>query len=580
MEDMVALEGVSWKYEPTQDWIINQLNLRVKKGELLLVTGPNGSGKTTLSIMLNALIPYNYRDGTLKGTVSIVGKDTATTSVAELSQTVGMVFQEVEAQFLTLSVEDELVFGPENLGVPREEIKKRLEWVLKLLKLEGYNEKSPFELSGGQKQRVAIGAALMTLPKILVLDEPTSDIDPLGKVEVLSTIRELKESLNMTIVLVEHLTDDAALLADRVLLLKDGRLILEGTPREFFGDVDTLKKNGVEPPQVSQVSYALRDKIPYATVPLTVDEFVQHIAPKINAAKTNLKGPPAFDQEPQASQLSDSEPLIELKDLWHTYPDGTVALKGVNLTVPKKGPIIALLGQNGSGKTTLAKHLNGILKPTKGEVIVDRLNTLSASRKELVQRVGYVFQNPDHQIANNTVVKEVSYGLENLGLSEEEINQRVKDVLEFLDITQYANEQPFLLPKGIRQRTVIASILAMRPSVIVVDEPTTGQDAVNSRVIMDMLKGLHAQGYQIILITHNMNIAAEYCGRTIVMSEGQILADGPTRSVFSQTDILKRAYLQPPPVCRASQELSKRLQTSFTALSVSELERFLENLIN
>jgi len=580
MDDMVAMEGVSWKYEPTQDWIINQLNLRVKKGELLLVTGPNGSGKTTFCTMLNALIPYNYRDGTLKGRVAIVGKDTATTTVAELSQTVGMVFQEVEAQFLTLSVEDELVFGPENLGVPREEIQKRLDWVLKLLKLEGYNEKSPFELSGGQKQRVAIGAALMTLPQILVLDEPTSDIDPLGKVEVLSTIRDLKESLNMTIILVEHLTDDAALLADRALLLKDGRLILEGPPREFFGEVDTLKKNGVEPPQVSQVSFALRDKIPYAAVPLTVDEFVQHISPKIDAAKTNLKGQPAFDQEAQASQLSDSEPLIELKDLWHTYPDGTVALKGVNLTVPKKGPIIALLGQNGSGKTTLAKHLNGILKPTKGEVIVDRMNTLSAKRKDLVQRVGYVFQNPDHQIANNSVVKEVSYGLENLGLSEEEINQRVKDVLQFLDITQYADEQPFLLPKGIRQRTVIASILAMRPSVIVVDEPTTGQDAVNSRIIMDMLKGLHAQGYQIILITHNMNIAAEYCGRTIVMSEGRILADGPTRSVFSQTDILKRAYLQPPPVCRASQELSKRLQTSFTALSVSELEKFLANLIS
>lgn len=255
-------------------------------------------------------------------------------------------------------------------------------------------------------------------------------------------------------------------------------------------------------------------------------------------------------------------------------------MKGVNLTVPKKGPIIALLGQNGSGKTTLAKHLNGILKPTKGKVIVDRLNTLSAKRKDLVQRVGYVFQNPDHQIANNSVVKEVSYGLENLGLSEEEINQRVKDVLQFLDITQYADEQPFLLPKGIRQRTVIASILAMRPSVIVVDEPTTGQDAVNSRVIMDMLKGLHAQGYQIILITHNMNIAAEYCGRTIVMSEGKILADGPTRSVFSQTDILKHTYLQPPPVCRASQELSKKLQTGFTALSVSELEKFLANLID
>jgi energy-coupling factor transporter ATP-binding protein EcfA2 len=420
----------------------------------------------------------------------------------------------------------------------------------------------------------------MTLPKILVLDEPTSDVDPLGKVEVLSTIRDLKESLNMTIVLVEHLTDDVALLADRVGLLKDGRLILEGPPREFFGNVEMLKKNGVEPPQVSQVSFALRGKFPYTAVPLTVDEFVQSITPKINATKRDLKSTPAFDQDAPVSQPSDNEPLIELRDLWHTYPDGTVALKGVNLRIPKRGPIIALLGQNGSGKTTLAKHLNGILKPTKGDVIIDGLNTSLANRKELVQRVGYVFQNPDHQIANNTVAKEVSYGLENLGLSAEEVNQRVKDVLEFLDITRYANEQPFLLAKGIRQRTVIASILAMRPYVIVVDEPTTGQDAVNSRIIMEMLKVLHAQGYQIILITHNMNIAAEYCGRTIVMSEGRVLADGPTRSVFSQANILKRAYLQPPPVCRASQELSKRLQTDFMALSVSELERVLEDLVD
>jgi len=577
LEDIVTFEDVSWKYEETQDWVISQLNLRVKQGEFLLVTGPNGSGKTTLGTMLNALIPYNYRYGTLKGRITVAGKDTAATSVAEFSQIVGMVFQEVEAQFLTLSVEDELVFGPENLGVSREEIQRRLDWVLKLLKLEGYNEKSPFELSGGQKQRVAIGAALMTLPKILVLDEPTSDIDPLGKVEVLATIRDLRESLNMTIILVEHLTDDVALLADRVLLLKDGRLILEGAPREFFGSVDTLKKNGVEPPQVSQVSFALRNKLSNAAIPLTVDEFVQLIAPKINLAKTSSKRQPTFDAS--TPEQSEGGQLIELKDLWHTYPDGTVALKGVDLSIPRKGPMVALLGQNGSGKTTLAKHLNGILKPTKGCVNVDGLDTRSANRKDLVQKVGYVFQNPDHQIANNTVFKEVSYGLENLGLSQDQINERVKNVLEFLDITSYANEQPFLLQKGIRQRTVIASILAMRPSVIVVDEPTTGQDAVNSRVIMEMLKGLHAQGYQIVLITHNMNIAAEYCGRTIVMSEGRILADGPTRSVFSQAEILKRAYLQPPPVCRASQNLSSKLQTDFMALSVSELENVLENLI-
>lgn len=580
MEDIVTLEEVSWKYGETEDWAINQLNLRVGRGEFLLVTGPNGSGKTTLCSMLNALIPFNYRDGTLKGRITVMGKDTATTSIAEFSQIVGMVFQEVEAQFLTLSVEDELVFGPENLGVPRQEIQRRLDWVLKLLKLEGYNEKSPFELSGGQKQRVAIGAALTTLPKILVLDEPTSDIDPLGKVEVLATIRDLKESLNMTIILVEHLTDDVGLLADRVVLLRDGKLILEGPPREFFGNVETLKKNGVEPPQVSQVSFALRNKLPYTAIPLTVDEFVQSIVPKIDVGKKNLKSQPSSSQEAAGSPTSKSEQLIELRDLWHTYPDGTVALKGVNLTIPKKGPIIALLGQNGSGKTTLAKHLNGILKPTKGYLLVDGFDTRSADRKELVQRVGYVFQNPDHQIANSTVAKEVSYGLENLGLSEEEINERVKHVLKFLDITRYANEQPFLLPKGIRQRTVIASILAMRPSVIVVDEPTTGQDAVNSRVIMEMLKALHAQGYQIILITHNMNIAAEYCGRTVVMSEGGILADGPTRAVFSQADILKRAYLRPPPVCRASQDLSSRVKTDFMALSVPELENVVESLID
>jgi energy-coupling factor transport system ATP-binding protein len=379
----------------------------------------------------------------------------------------------------------------------------------------------------------------------------------------------------MTIILVEHLTDDVALLADRVLLLKDGKLILEGPPREFFSNVEKLKSNGVEPPQVSQVSLALKSKIPNLGTPLTVDEFVQSVVPRVDVTKASLVSS-AFDTG-TPPVLGDGT-LIELRDLGHTYPDGTVALKGVDLTVPKKGPMIALLGQNGSGKTTLAKHLNGILKPSKGSVIVDGLDTRSANRKELVQKVGYVFQNPDHQIANNTVSKEVSYGLENLGLSEEEINERVKNVLEFLDITRYASEQPFLLPKGIRQRTVIASILAMRPSVIVVDEPTTGQDAMNSRVIMEMLKGLHAQGYQIILITHNMNIAAEYCGRTVVMSEGRILADGPTRSVFSQADIMKRAYLRPPPVCRVSLELSEKLRTNFMALSI--LDKVLENLVS
>jgi len=524
---------------------------------------------------LNGLIPHSYPVGEFKGDVVISDNiNTKNYSVAETSKRVGLVFQDVETQFVTMSVEDELVFGPEIRGLSRKEIDKRLNWVLKIMRLEGLSDKAPFDISGGQKQRTAIGAALMNMPEILVLDEPTAELDPLGKVEVLESIKNLNKELGITVILIEHMTEETAAMADRVLFLYGGKIIDEGKPDEIFQKVDYLKSKGVKPPQVTELFYLLKKAgLPLRSLPITFNEARSKVFELLKSTHVPSKAPQQGSAKLRAPSQK-SEPFANLSDVTFVYPDGTLALQEASLKVFKDDPMIGIIGQNGSGKTTLAKLLAGILKPSKGKVILGDLDTLKAHMTEIVRKVGYVFQNPDHQISSNTVKEEVSLGPKNLGLTGRELEKRVMETMIVLEIEEFADENPFLLPKGVRQRIAIASVLAMKPEIIIVDEPTTGQDFKGSYIIMDILAKLHKRGHKIIVITHNMNLVAEYCGRSIVVDKGRIVLDGPTSLVFTQEGVLKRTYLRPPQITSLSNVLS-RLGISPGVTTVEKLSEIL-----
>jgi energy-coupling factor transport system ATP-binding protein len=577
MASIIKLSDVWWKYEKDKDWVLKGINVDIKKGEFVLIVGPNLAGKTTLAMCFNGLVPHSYPAGEFKGNVIISNNiDTRNYTVAEISKKVGLVFQDVETQFVTMSVEDELVFGPEIRGLSREEIGRRLKWVLKIMRLEGLSDKAPFDISGGQKQRAAIGAALMNMPEILVLDEPTTELDPLGKAEVLESIKQLNKELGITVILIEHLTEETAPMADRVLFLYDGKIIDEGKPDDIFQRVDHLKSKGVKPPQVTELFYLLKKAgVPLKKLPITFDEAESKLFELLRPTSATFKTPKIKTTELRVFNQK-SEPIADLSDVTFVYPDGTLALQEVSLKIFRDDPMIGIIGQNGSGKTTLAKLLAGILKPTKGRVFLGDLDTTKAHMAEIGRKVGYVFQNPDHQISSNTVREEVSLGPRNLGLAGLELERRVIETMKDLEIEEFAGENPFLLPKGVRQRIAIASVLAMKPRIIIVDEPTTGQDFKSSYTIMDKLTQLHKRGHKIIVITHNMSLVAEYCGRSIVIDKGRIVLDGPTGFVFMQEDVLKRTSLKPP----QATSLSNILSSIGIPAGVTSVEKLSEILIN
>ncbi|MEM3754420.1 MAG: energy-coupling factor ABC transporter ATP-binding protein, partial [Candidatus Bathyarchaeia archaeon] len=325
---------------------------------------------------------------------------------------------------------------------------------------------------------------------------------------------------------------------------------------------------GVRPPQVCELSVKIEKQknINFDSFPLTVDEAYKTYINALSLKKINKQS--RLDSINSFNKAKDL-PIIEVEDLWHTYPNGIHAIQGISLKI-YKGEFLAIIGQNGSGKTTLVKHFNGLLKPTKGKVIVGGVNTLKSTVGMLSRKVGYVFQNPDHQIFATSVYEEIAYGPKNMKLSKEEIDKRVKEALNFVGLEGYEEKNPFLLNKGERQRIAFASIFAMRPQVFIVDEPTTGQDYQGSENMMKMLKKLNEKGCTIIIITHDMRIVAEYAQRIIVLSNGKILADGPTRAIFSQPELLKKSFLAPPQITQLSQKLVDYGFKPYT-LSVDEM---------
>jgi len=535
MDKIVSINDLSFRYPQSDSYVLNNINLEVKKGEFIGLAGKSGCGKSTLLYHLCGIIPHAV-NGHKEGKVKVCGLDTAEHEIPELSTHVGMVFQNPEVQLFSVTVEDEVAFIAENLNYPVGKIRKRLDFSLDAVGIDDLRERYPFELSGGEKQRVAIASAISVKPEVLVLDEPTSELDSHGTEMVLEVLHRLNQA-GMTIILAEHHLDEVACYLDRLIVMDDGRIIADDEPRTIFQD-RIFESIGLRPPQTVEMGLRLGS----SKLPLSVNE-------ALDIFKTIPVIPRGIvNQKVQGEEIVEIDRIVEIKDLNFLYGDKKV-LRSVNLSI-NKGEMVGLLGPNGSGKTTLALLMMGLLKPDQGLVRVDGLDP-QKDRKKLVHRVGFLFQNPEHQLFCDSVYSELTYGFEGGedGFEDQEV---IDEVINRMGLEKFKNNHPLTLSRGERQRVATATALVKKPEIMIIDEPTTGQDWYHVSSFMNLVQKLNQEGVTIILITHDMRVAAEYCQRLVVMRDGSILLDGDTRSVFSEIDILREADLKPTPLTEIS----------------------------
>lgn len=539
---------------PTE--VLNNVSLDIEAGEFVGLLGRVGAGKSTLCLALNGLAPH-ATGGVFRGRVLVGGLSTREQPVARIAQAAGLVFQDPEIQLTQMRVEDEIAFGPENLGLPRAEIAERVDWALHAVGLDDYRDRNPSRLSGGEKQRVAIAATLAMRPQVLVLDEPTANLDPGGKAAVFSVLLRLARQRSIAILLATQDVERIQRYTQRVLVLHDRRVVLDGSPEEVFAHERELKAWGIGLPQMTELSHELSERLGKPFRFSCLSSAVRTIRHALVEGDVMLQAnaAAAIRHTDPASLGSSDGTQITIEQLEFIYPDGTAALRGVDLKI-RAGEFVVLAGPNGSGKTTLAKHLNGLLKPSSGRVLVAGQDTAALRVPQLARSVGYLFQNPDHQIFAPTVREEIAFGLILQGLPADEVTERVDSAMAAHDLTNCADLPPATLSLGQRRQVTLAAVLAARPKILVLDEPTGGLDRRSRSELMVRVAAFSEGGGTVILITHDVRLIAEHAGRVIVMHTGRVLFDGPPTVLFGQRKVLAEARLTVPPVVRLAQRLA------------------------
>lgn len=560
---VIAVRGLRYRYPASlpgreAELVLRGVDLTVARGEFLALMGPTGVGKTTLCLALNGIVPQST-GGVISGEVTVLGHDARRTPVPELARHVGIVYQDPESQLFSATVEAEVAFGPENLGLPPGEIAERVAWALDVVGMRRSRGRPPTRLSGGQKQRVAIAAALAMLPQVLILDEPTAALDPLGRLEVFRVIEQLRSDRSMTIVMVSQDPEHVAAFADRVALMAEGRVVAEGAPADLFHRMELVDRVGVAAPQLAELSVALEQRFGLGRRFLSLDDAEAALratalpAPTPTAEAASCCATPPSQGAVKAGSEG-SRLAVATRGLIYRYDPELPALEGVDLEIADNA-YLGIIGQNGSGKTTLVKHFNGLLRPTEGRVLVFGVDTRQVSVGELARSVGYVFQNPDHQIFCATIREEIAFGPRNLGLSADLVRERVEDALAAFDLEAHADLPPAVLGYGLRRKVSIAAVYAMRPRLLILDEPTAGLDRRSADELMRRVDAMHREGHTIVLVSHDMQLVAAHCRQVLVMDQGRALLQGPPEDVFRQSEALARASLAPPPVAALAQRL-------------------------
>lgn len=566
---MIDVENVTFEYiRRDEDGNVSEiveavknLSLQVQPGEFIGVLGCNGSGKSTFAKLLNALLEPS------EGVITVSGMDTSDNDhVWKIRKNTGMVFQNPDNQIIGTVVEEDIAFGPENLGLESEEIEQRVQEALKTVGMAAYYQESPSHLSGGQKQRIAIAGVLAMHPKSIIFDEATAMLDPQGRKEVLQAVHLLNQEQNITIIYITHDMEEV-IEADRLVVMHEGKLVMEGTPRELFGQGDQLKQYGLTVPLVTEVAGRLHQAgIDCAKDILYPKELTQEINRLKAKSQISKHSQTLVSSQNDLKKVgkSDIEATLTglvLDHVTYEYNPHTIychtALKDINLAI-NKGEFIGIIGHTGSGKSTLIQQMNGLLKPTAGNIFYEGKDIYEKgySRTYLREKVGLVFQYPEHQLFADTVYEDVAFGPKNLKLPLLEVQQRAFQAIKAVGFEDNIYDlSPFELSGGQKRRVAIAGVLAMKPDFLILDEPAAGLDPIGRKNLLEMLKDLNQEGMTIILISHNMEEIAEYAKRIIVMDQGTIALDGKTEEVFQQQEQLQALGLDIPIATKLLQEL-------------------------
>ena len=568
---IIEVENLTVTYKEVQKPTLKNISFTINRGEVTLILGPSGSGKTTLTRCLNGLIPYSY-PAKIEGHIRVAGLDPQQEPLHKISLKVGTVLQNPENQFVGLTVEEDVAFGLENLMVPREKMIQIIDDSLKKVGMLEFKPRVPQELSGGEKQKVAIAGVLAMAPEILIFDEPLANLDPMSADSVLYTINEMNEKYDKTVLIVEHRFEEVLTHLTRlnkVLVIGKGTLRYDGGPEELIRkNADLLTEIGVRLPLYSEIVYKAKKKkeeLKDIPIPVSLDEAVALIKRLIFQKSSKFEEVPTEERK-----MQDNIPAISLKNVSFKYPMGVQAVKNVSFNV-YPGESVALLGHNGAGKSTLALLMLGILKPTEGDVFINGKNTKKMTVAQNARNIGLVMQNPDHMLFQKTVELELEFGPKNLGYSSEKIKELVSNALEITNLRKFRHWPPMALSLGQRKRVGLASVLAMDNKILLLDEPTAGQDWKHTKMFMSFINKLLAKKYTLILITHDMNLALEYTDRAIVMAHGKKIADGPTKDILAHPEIITQARLKPSTLIRFSQKLNM----SHYALRIDDFVRLI-----
>ena len=534
-EVIVSFEDFGFQYTAQAEPTLYDINLKIRKGEKILIAGPSGCGKSTLAHCINGLVPSSY-PGTISGRLTIGGKNAQDLGLFGLSKIVGTVLQDSDGQFIGLTVAEDIAFALENDCIPTEDMHREVERIAQIVDVQNVLNHAPHEISGGQKQRVGLGGVMVGPVDVLLFDEPLANLDPATGKQAIALIDEIQKRTGCAVIIIEHRIEDVLYRpVDRMIVMDEGRIRYDGDPDTVLCS-DLLTQMGIrEPLYVTALKYAGITLAPHMR-PSYLPELVL-------SEEQKAKIYAWFENQPRPKTLPLGDVLLCADNLDFTYDGGHHALRGIHVSI-HKGEMLSIVGTNGAGKSTFSKVICGFENPQSGSLTLHGEDLRLLSIKERADHIGYVMQNPNQMLSKTQIFDEVALGLRNRGVSEEEIRPRVEETLKICGLYPFRNWPVSALSYGQKKRVTIASILVLNPEMILLDEPTAGQDLKHYTEIMDFLTELNRQGVTIVLITHDMHLMLEYTPRAIVFHEGRVIADKTAAEILNSPEIVETAHLK------------------------------------
>ena len=532
---IISFRNFSFQYRAQKRPTLTDINLEIYPGERVLIAGPSGSGKSTLAACINGLNPFSY-PGECTGSLTVDGVDAPNSSIFELSAHVGTVLQDPDGQFIGLTVGEDIAFALENSCTPQDEMHAITRHAAELVGIENHLGYAPHELSGGQKQRVSLAGVMVDQVKILLFDEPLANLDPATGKQAIELIDEIQKKTDTTVLIIEHRLEDVLWRdVDRIVLVNGGTILADLRPDELLSG-SLLAENGIREPLYVT---ALR----YAGVELTPDKHPAHVDSLVLDDTDTQKLRDWFTARPRPAAQPEREPLLEVKGLSFGYQKGQQTLQEISFSIGK-GEMVSIVGRNGAGKSTLSKLICGFETPDAGEIFLNGKPLAEENIRRRAQHIGYVMQNPNQMISKTMIYDEVALGLQRSGLTEEQIREKVEATLRVCGLYPFRNWPISALSFGQKKRVTIASVLVLDPELILLDEPTAGQDFRHYTDIMEFLRGLNARGVTVVMITHDMHLMLEYTRRALVFCDGRLIADRTAAAVLCDPALVEQAALK------------------------------------